>query len=163
MDNAQYSQHTTGIAQNCPQNIRWILLNILYRIFKGFAQYCPQIIQWMLLNTVHRILNIYCPILSTEHSIFLTLHKKTVAPDWHNTLRKPSVLKADGQYHRAITSRHTLYNNTVIPSDTQPCGYRSHCQRIPRGICGRQSGNGNGFSPVTTIFPRQYSYLSVAY
>jgi len=44
------------------------------------AQYFPQNIQWMLLNTVHR-------------TLFLRLqNKKTVAPDWHNTLRKPSIL-----------------------------------------------------------------------
>ena len=54
------------IVQYCPQNIQWILLNTIHRIFNGYCsvlsteysmdidQYCPQNIQWILLSTVHR-------------------------------------------------------------------------------------------------------------
>ena len=53
MDIEKYCKHTIDIAQYCPQNIRWISL-----------------------NTVHRMFNRYCSILSTDNSMFLKLHNK---------------------------------------------------------------------------------------
>jgi len=73
------------------------------------TQYCPQNTRWILLNAVHRILDGYCSILSTEYSIdiaqycpqkiqcFWDCKIKSVAFNWHNILRTPSILKADGQ------------------------------------------------------------------
>jgi len=67
----------------------WTLRNILHIIRCTYRNTLRS--KWILRNiantqltlrhTVHRIFNRFCPILSTEHSIFLTLHKKSVAPD----------------------------------------------------------------------------------
>jgi hypothetical protein len=60
------------------------------------SQYCLQNIRWLLLSTVNRISNGHCSKLSTEYSMnihnFWDSTMKTIAPDWHNILRTPSIL-----------------------------------------------------------------------
>ena len=118
VDIAQYCPHyTMGIGQYCQQKTDIAE----YRQHKiDTAQYCPQNIQWILLNTVHRIFNGYCSILSTEYWMGIAQYRlQIIQCFWDCTIKTSFTRLTQHIAHTFnIKSRRSITQCNNIPSRT---------------------------------------------